>query len=107
MLYDPRWDKHLKAATLSIDSLIAWLETQDPATEYTYRRIDDCLICRMVKSLGYPKARVGSTMVWLRTSGMDDADIPLPRQMDDIAGQYPHTYGAALTRARAVVSGAQ
>lgn len=106
MLYDKRWDKtevKSKPEKLSLAGLIAWLETQDASTPYNYRAIDDCLLTRYFKAQGFR---------WVY-SGVSKFSYSLfflpplftksyPYEMDQVAVSRPHTYGAALERAREI-----
>lgn len=76
-----------------LKGLIAWLETQEPETAYDFDDIRDCLIARFGKISGleyYGRA-------W------SDAD----RRLGGIAVITPHTYGAALSRARRALAEAK
>lgn len=79
MLYDPKWERPLTVA-----GLMAWLEQQAPDTEYQDEYPATCLVATY-----------------------------LGRQAPDMLSKYdnlnhvvypePHTYGAALARARALM----
>jgi hypothetical protein len=82
MLYDPKWEK--KVDPLSLDGVIAWLETQDPATEYDWSSTLNCLLCRYLKSQG-----------WNLLAYVSMATLTQSKAME-----RPWTYGAALERFR-------
>jgi hypothetical protein len=104
MLYNPNWDNPpAQSSPLTIDRLIAWLETQPPDEEYRYKESRECAICQMLRATGYPKATVGSEMVWLHGAGFDY--VYLPSEMDAAVAAKPHTFGAALARAREAIGG--
>lgn len=89
-----------KPAPFTLESLIAWLETKQADEEYCYSRTGECLIAHYLKEVcGYARPNIGSTFY-------SDLDGPvrmrdLPPKWDDIALRGPHTFGAALIRARA------
>lgn len=88
--------------TFSVTGLIAWLETQDPATEYRYLSNHDCLICRYFCARGVSLARhspMGSR-TWGDAAG--NAHI-LPPELNLASRGHPWTYGAALARAKATL----
>jgi hypothetical protein len=73
----------------SLESLIAWLKTQEPEKTYSYFS-GQCLICQHLAAHGVetPTAVYGSF-----------AD---PFVRFEVAAMAPHTFGAALQRALAV-----
>lgn len=83
----------------SREGLIAWLETQDPATEYKYTDNDECLLCRYFRARGIPlnDYRPLSFDEWTDRDGVDH---PLPEILDNISVDGVSTYGAALIRAK-------
>lgn len=100
MLYDPKWEKNVKAEP-SLIGLIAWLETQDPATEYQWSGLcTPCLIEQYVASIGLSKHDL-YCVVDDRGHNLYDR---LSLRNGGIAVETPHTFGAALERARAARS---
>ena len=92
MLFNPKWDFR------SIDSLIAWLETQ--SGEYTYKNARSCLLAQYLLAQGKERVIVSvDNWFW---GGMDGEKIP--PGFNRIALQWPRTFEAALTRARAYKS---
>lgn len=85
-----------------LEGLVKWLSEQDPATWYDWGSISDCALCRFSKALtgsqlSFDRA-VHALTEWSNLNRGGDIGyilIPLPR-----------TYGAALTRARALLSAA-
>lgn len=81
----------------SLEGLIAWLEQQDPETEYDFTCVEgDCLIGR------YLRATTGR--MWRDfgyTWGTLTGEYP---ELEDVSGDFPCTYGAALERARALLA---
>lgn len=95
MPFDSMPTKH---DTFSLEGLIAWLETQDPATEYDFTDCaGGCLIGQ------YLLATTGK--MW-REHGLSWSDINnrVPF-FQNVAIDRPYTHGAALTRARALSQG--
>jgi hypothetical protein len=96
MLYDKRWDQETKTKTPSLDGLIAWLETKDPSEKYDWGNCDGaCLVHQYLTSCGI-RQRDWSSFYFKTQSPLGDD------QPTCIAFQSPHTFGAALSRARAV-----
>ena len=88
--------------TFSVTGLIAWLETQDPATKYDYLSNDDCLLCRYFRARGIPLSGfvpMGS-VTWGDAAGNDHI---LPPELNHVGRGRPHNYGAALARAKATL----
>lgn len=107
MLYDPKWNRWEQPSTkphpMSVAGLAAWLETQNPTTEYWFCDIHNCLLMQYFKSLGYKRPFGGADGHFYYTRFL----WPLwyksyPREMDQIAVGEPRTFGAALERARSV-----
>ena len=86
-----------KQDVYSLQSLIAWLETRDPAETYDFLDHTDCLICRYLKAVDAFDLDV-SGVNYMRMSRVraGDGDI------GDLAYASPQTMGAALSRARAL-----
>lgn len=87
-----------KSRIFSLEGLIAWLETQDPATEYDYSDcFGMCLIGQYLAARGVPweEERYGDFLT-------------LPARVTIASGcsaPFGETYGAALDRARALQQG--
>jgi hypothetical protein len=100
MLYNPNWSKP------SLAGLIAWLETQSAEHSYHYMDCDGmCLFGQYMASLGI-KWRADPaggliTPYWhtLKAVGGFEAQT--------IAANAPHTFGAALDRARKFAASAE
>lgn len=107
MLYDPKWDQQTKADPFTVAALVAWLETK-PATE-TYDYYDcggACLYGQYMTHVGVPWKEARFATYADNRKG----DIHEPFRMKvyfPIAVTYPHTFGAALERARASLSSPQ
>jgi len=107
MLYDQRWDAKTKADPFSLESLIAWLEKQPADGVYCYADTGHCLISQHFKAAGFgPRIAVGvgSFCTAPLRSERWSRDNNYPSAFDDIAVARPRTFGAALTRARAVLA---
>ncbi len=75
----------------SVTGLIAWLETQDPETEYDFGDVlGNCLIARYARAMG-------TNFPVLHGHFFDNENLGL-------ACSRPWTYGAALARAKAVAT---
>jgi hypothetical protein len=92
LLYDPKWEK---TDPISLESLIAWLEKQPEAQRYDFTN------CRGGCLLGKYMASVG--MAWDMDVYEDLAHTMCPNAPYGhfpIGSELPHTFGAALARAR-------
>jgi len=110
MPFDSKDFVETKPDVFSLDGLIAWLETQDPATTYSYADIRGCLLYRALSDAGYPIKGCGGNY-W---SDKNNRMHALPG--DDRAGQERRgwgrrvadggewNYGAALERARKLLA---
>lgn len=92
----------------SLEGLVAWLETQNPSTVYCYADIGDCLYHRYLTAIGMPVSSVGGAW-WTDLAGRKH---PLPGETEFLhespsallPQESPRTFGAALTRARAILA---
>lgn len=91
MLYDPKWGTKVKTANQNLVGFIAWLEKQPPAGEYKYTLSDRCALAQYLKSQGEKHFSLLSFQVAEWTGD------------ENIVRDHPHTFGAALTRARAAL----
>ena len=108
MLYDPKWEVETKKANkvnpVSLEGLISWLETQDPATRYSYGDNEGCLLARYFRASGYRWAYCGPDSFSYSLFFLPPIfRKKIPLEMDDVALHVPSTYGAALERARAAL----
>ena len=86
--------------TFSVEGLVAWLETQDPTTEYGYQSSNDCLLCRYLRARGVPlseTASMGGSGWWDRDGGIHR----LPSSLRVLA--HGSNYGEVLARAKALL----
>jgi hypothetical protein len=107
MLYDPKWEAPTKADPLSLDSLIAWLETQPRDKAYCYDDTGHCLLAQYFQQVYGEEVGVGGTYY----TRPDGTDVDLPMSFRDIpVGGWAcglgrrfknerRTFGAALERA--------
>jgi hypothetical protein len=79
MLFNPNWNGP------SVAGLASYLETRDPAETYIYMNCQMCLLHEYGEAIGVEY-------------GHPHAFGPV---LETIALKFPHTYGAALERARA------
>jgi hypothetical protein len=93
MLYDKRWDA--KTDVFSVESLVAWLEKQQPTAEYDFWCLK-CLLGRYFTDAGFDLRMIGTGSFTLSNG----EQIQLPPNFNHISLVEPHTYGAALERAR-------
>lgn len=89
MLYDKRWDRK---SDPTVNDLIAWLETMPADEHYEYLDPSACLLGQYLRSVGV--ADVGFASCQL------DANPKFCRIAFGPQGDGPHTFGAALERAR-------
>lgn len=81
---------------LSLEGLIAWLEQQDPETEYDWPDCQDCL-------MGHYIADVRNTDKPEYEERYANA-FPSLEAYHFVGGSWPWTYSAALARARALLA---
>ena len=93
MLYDKKWNK------TSLDSLIAWLEVQDPAEEYRTINADHCLLARWLQSID-PSSRshphASNSYEYL----FHNEKVDLRHFSDIVFRTCDFNFGGALRRAR-------
>lgn len=89
MLYDPKWEKPVTKGP-SFAGLVAWLETQPRDDLYDWFEIDRCVVGRYL-------------------AAQHPAAVLIYSGLFKNVGEYyrvcqakPHTFGAALKRARAL-----
>lgn len=99
MLYDPKW--RIRNDPFALASLIAWLEGQEPLTDYCYSNTGECLLARYFTACGFNKVimAAGFFYHWPRPSPAYEM-TKLPPHFNDIAKGKLRTFGAALARAR-------
>lgn len=105
MLYDPKWEIQTKAEPLTLGHFIEWLQTHDPDKEYEFRNCKGmCLVGQYMTSIGRSWDGPGDGPlneygVVCRTLFGGDGPCRIEQS---VAQDTPHTFGAALERARAV-----
>lgn len=83
-----------------VETLIAWLEKQPAKAEYKYTNVCGCLMHRYYVSQGVPVSTTGGETLFLRVGN----NRTMPASFACLAVTPPHTYGAALARARALLA---
>lgn len=96
------------ADPFSLEALIAWLEKQPADETYCFLDTGACLFGRYGYEMGFRKAGLGSPSPYgIVTNGMS-ARYGQPETVEPFEGRIsspkPHTFGAALDRARAAFS---
>lgn len=98
MLYDKRWDSTpatKPADPFTLPALIAWLETMPGDETYCYLDTGYCMFGQYFRAIGFERVTVlGSSVV------LDGVAYPFSPAFKYIPPSMPHTFGAALTRAR-------
>lgn len=96
MFFDPKWRSRQDALTRK--ALVAWLETKPADRRYCYHSNGHCLLATFFRAAGFKRIVVEPD----RFSHAESFGHPvkLPRSFILIAALRPHTYGAALDRAR-------
>lgn len=97
-----------KPDVFSLEGLIAWLETQPPAKTYDWLGNacnGGCLLDNYLFAFGYPMHTPhGPPDVNYQRLATLNGTMPYPRMDYIVAEAKPHTYGAALSRARALLA---
>lgn len=103
MFFDPTCKPEVKPDTFSLAGLVEWLEKQPRAQSYDWADIDGCVVCnylRAVTGIQDPAAHIG----WPNgTHGFGSDTFGPNWGYFEICKTEPHTYGAALARARAML----
>lgn len=100
MLYDPKWEVETKPDVFSLDGLIAWLENQPADQKYDYVCNGECLLALYFIHAGYENISMG--IIEFDYGKYWENKKCLPEHFNNISIERPHTFGAALERARAV-----
>lgn len=102
----PDADRKYECAPFTLESLIAWLETQNLSTTYCYIESGECLWGKYVTANGGSED-VGAMTYSLRSVTISTLADKWPEWMDDVANQIDAkaTFGEALSRARKYVAG--
>jgi hypothetical protein len=102
MLFDPKWQKNdLEYEGVTLSGFIAWLEMQDPNTEYEYINPMICALAQYRKHLGYS----GNDLIVDFSPCRGRPSDPGEWLERIVNGRGGHTFGAALERARALQAG--
>jgi hypothetical protein len=98
MLYNPEWK--VKVDPLSKEALIAWLEKQDPNQRYEWYEPASCLLGLWTKSVDPTSCHDPESCTRYIVYGRN---VDFWTFISEIACHNPHTFGAALERARKLV----
>lgn len=96
MLYDPKWERKTDRVFggVSLQALIAWLETKPSDEKYDYGTPTQCAIAQYLQSRGY------SEMESVIDFGLDPQPCDEGYWLERIMNATPYTFGGALERAR-------
>ena len=98
MLYNPKWSKTKKVTQPTLRGFIAWLKKQNPDAEYEHMDPLTCAVGLYARSIGKTYGTLFGGL--LCTHG----GVRRLESWDSfIAEPLPHTFGAALERAKAFV----
>lgn len=100
MLYNPNWTK---ADPLTLEALIAWLETKLADGTYCYMDTGRCLAAQYNASIGR-QYNLGNFIAGLIATMSTTSASPFDWQLECIARRGPYTFGAALSRAHAMLA---
>jgi len=84
--------------TFSVYGLISWLERQDLETKYAFCDTGGCLLYQYFQARGVPLRAVAGD--YWRDVDLNKHSLPL--ELRRTARGTPHTYGAALARAKSI-----
>lgn len=101
MLFDPKWEVAVKADPLSLDSLIEWLETQNPQQQYDYCWPETCAVAQYLVAKNHPQTVLTS----MELDRLGWHEIAQGTSEDGAADRW--TFGAVLRRARKAKSAAR
>lgn len=98
MPFDGKTWKPADQSVFSLDSLIAWLETKDPAEEYNFQDPRECLVGQFVRE----QCGLLNALGQYEINGQTLTAIPWrwPAGWVSCAGDMPRNFGAALRRAK-------
>jgi len=74
---------------------IAWLEKKPARETYDYHESTECLLAQYLRDSGFTRVIVSQRSFYHNT-----AEGSLPLKFNEIASTRPHTFGAALSRAK-------
>lgn len=101
MLYNTRWDKpEVKANPFSLESLIAWLETQPTNQGYCYTDHGRCLLSQYFASFGFSEVQIFSGGIWQHDGSPLTDQYPIVFDAIALGNPFNRTFGAALDLAR-------
>lgn len=102
MLFNTAWNKtpevQPQSDILSTARLIAWLKKQPADAAYNYDNPSKCLLAQYFNQSGHPEVVLGNHYIHYFNGG---TTVALPQAFYAAATYLPHTFGAALRRAKA------
>lgn len=103
MLFNPDWSKQeVKADPFKLETLIAWLEKQPAASNYPYMDGCSCMFAQYLSAHGFSEPSIGGVTFSYQSGNRRKGLNPFPTGFPCVASGWPHTFGAALERARAL-----
>lgn len=103
MLFNPEWEVETKPDVLSLENLVAWLETKDPAEHYNFHESNKCVLAQWAESIDpCVDFVIGETSFDYLVNGQMVSLRGFKAIAND--GNCKWTFGAALTRARAALA---
>jgi hypothetical protein len=102
MLYDPKWEVQAdtKLDPMAYDTFVGWLEKQPHNKRYCYLDHGACLVASYLTAMGFKSIEVFSCGAFTHRIGNQQISAAYPQHLDGIAVHEPHTYRAALERAK-------
>lgn len=101
MLYNANWNKP-RPNPKSMAAVVQWLETKNPEQEYDYCDSGECLAAQYNDSIGREY-----DLHWALGKGFFGSFSrrfnTFDYRLENVACDYPRTFGAALERARAQI----
>jgi hypothetical protein len=94
MLWNPKWKPPVVADPFALETLIAWLEKQPADSAYDFYCIRTCAAAQYAKECGFTDEFRPTLSAFF--GGFDRYHV--------IVGKTPHTFGAALSRARSLLT---
>jgi len=105
MFLETMWEgeAQTKADAFKLPTLIAWLETKPPDMAYDYMcTTGQCLMGQYFSAVHSPVAGNGGDYVRFKSN--PSKDVPISLSFRKVVSRHPRTFGAALKRARDLLS---
>ena len=100
MLYDPSKEKQFVRDVFSLEGFIGWLETSSPETKYNYSDTKGCLLVQYFSHSGFNVFSLACDGFSTHNEKGRLVDNKFPYSFERAVLPTPHTFGAALSRAR-------